>query len=249
MTDDVPRVRMFAGPNGSGKSTLNTVLPSKLIGQYLNADELEQQMRTEGYLNFSDFGVSPTQDELLHVFDNASLLGSQRDELQRFSLAENLFTIPLDAINSYVAATLAGYLRREFLRRTISFTFETVMSHPSKVDFLATAQEQGFRTYLYYVATEDPLINIARVRNRVATGGHDVPEDKIKNRYFRSLDLLYSAIRNSHRAYIFDNSGKTGPENRTWLAEITDGTDLELKTNRIPAWFEKYVLNKAGNSR
>lgn len=249
MSDDVPRLRMFAGPNGSGKSTLNTVLPSNLIGQYLNADDLEHKMRTDGYLDLTEFEISPKRDDLLDVFVNAPLLEHQQDELKEFTLEENRLILPQRTINSYVAATLAEYLRHHFLHRRISFTFETVMSHQSKVDFLAEAQKEGVRTYLYYVATDDPLINVARVRYRVATGGHDVPEAKIMDRYYRSLDLLYDAIRYSHRAYIFDNSGRTGPENRTWLAEITDGNSLELKTNRIPAWFEKYVLNKAGSSR
>ena len=64
------------------------------------------------------------------------------------------------------------------------------MSSPDKIDFLAEARRRGFRTYLYYVATVDPLININRVANRVRMGGHPVPEEKIVSRYARSLDLL-----------------------------------------------------------
>jgi hypothetical protein len=37
----VPRLRMVAGPNGSGKSTIKSVLPSELLGVYLNPDEIE----------------------------------------------------------------------------------------------------------------------------------------------------------------------------------------------------------------
>ena len=48
MSDEVPRLRMFAGPNGSGKSTLKTVLPPKLIGVYLNPDEIERDMNAIG---------------------------------------------------------------------------------------------------------------------------------------------------------------------------------------------------------
>lgn len=70
--------------------------------------------------------------------------------------------------------------------------------------------------------------------------GHDVPEDKIIERYFRSLDLLVDAIRLSDRAYIFDNSS----QNRIWLAEVTDGTELEFKTDLVPHWFEAYVLER-----
>ena len=55
-----------------------------------------------------------------------------------------------------------------------TFTFETVMSHPGKVALLQQAQQAGYRTYLYYVATDDPEINVSRVANRVALKGHDV---------------------------------------------------------------------------
>ena len=71
---------------------------------------------------------------------------------------------------------------------------------------LREAKSFGFRTYLYYVATEDPEINISRVALRVAQGGHDVPKAKIISRYHRSLGLVRDAIRHTDRAYFFDTS-------------------------------------------
>lgn len=115
------------------------------------------------------------------------------------------------------------------------------MSSRDKVNLLRSALAQGYRTYLYYVATDDPDINVARVAERVKNGGHDVPEEKIRSRYVRSLDLLMDAIRSSTRAYIFDNSGNKS--RRIWLAEVTNGTELELKVDVVPAWFAKAVLN------
>lgn len=94
------------------------------------------------------------------------------------------------------------------------------------------------------MATDDPAINVSRVRNRVALKGHDVPEDKIVARYYRSLDLLIDAVRHTNRAYIFDNSGDNKDAKQTWLAEITEGKQLELKTDRIPAWFRRSLLDK-----
>ena len=116
------------------------------------------------------------------------------------------------------------------------------MSSPDKVELLKQAQQQGYRTYLYFIATDDPEINISRVQNRVKQGGHSVPEDKIISRYHRSIDLLMEAIRYTNRAYIFDNSSNN--QDRTWLAEITDGRTLEIKARQVPVWFEKAVLNK-----
>ena len=52
------------------------------------------------------------------------------------------------------------------------------------------------------------------------------------------------AIRHTNRAYIFDNSGDNADGRHTWLAEITEGKTLELKTDQIPAWFKRAVLDK-----
>jgi predicted ABC-type ATPase len=67
-----------------------------------------------------------------------------------------------------------------------------------------------------------------------------VPKDKITTRYFRSLNLLWEAVKFTKRAYIFDNSGSEP----LFLAEITDADQLEIKTDVVPLWFEKYVLDK-----
>jgi hypothetical protein len=52
------------------------------------------------------------------------------------------------------------------------------------------------------------------------------------------------AVRHTNRAYVFDNSGDSKDGTQTWLAEITDGRKLELKTDRIPVWFKRSVLDK-----
>ena len=122
----------------------------------------------------------------------------------------------------------------------MSFSFETVMSHPDKVQLLRVARAAGFRTYLYYVATEDPAINVARVRLRVSQGGHDVPEAKIVCRYARSLGLLRETIRHADRAYCFDNSGA-----EPWyFAEIIAGRTIELQSDTMPDWFKNAVYDQ-----
>ncbi|MBI2355457.1 MAG: zeta toxin family protein, partial [Deltaproteobacteria bacterium] len=132
------------------------------------------------------------------------------------------------------------FTRHKLLEAGVTFTFETVMSSPDKVAFLKKAQEFGFRTYLYYVATEDPEINISRVESRVAEGGHSVPRDKIVERYRRSLDLLADAVQYANRAYIFDNSS----DKKVWVAEVTDGDLLELKSDTVPYWFKTALWDK-----
>ncbi len=146
-------------------------------------------------------------------------------------------------VNAYFASVAADFIRNKLIECSKSFTFETVMSFPDKVEQLQKAQARGYRTYLYYVATEDPSINISRVHNRVKMGGHSVPEDKIVSRYKRSLDLLMQAVLFTNRSYIFDNS----THEHIWLAEITDGKHLEMKTDLMPIWFKKALWNKFNN--
>jgi predicted ABC-type ATPase len=237
---------MFAGPNGSGKSELKKYLPPALLGVYLNPDEIEQEIRKRSFFDFATFGLTTTAAEVLPFFIDSSFLiaAGFGDACKRLSFTDGRLDFAELEINAYFASVLADFLRQKLLEQKASFTFETVMSHPGKVALLERAQKAGYRTYLYYIATDDPEINISRVRNRVKLGGHDVPEYLIVSRYKRSLDLLMEAIRHTNRAYVFDNSGDNKDMKQTWLAEITDGKVLELKANQIPAWFKRSVMDK-----
>lgn len=246
MSESTPRLRMFAGPNGSGKSTLKSYLPVTLLGVYLNPDEVEADIRTLGFLDLSAYGVKAGAEDGRAYFMGSSFLKDAGMDGQAGKLRCEDGVIAFDkvAVNSYFASVAVDFIRQKLLEQKDSFTLETVMSHESKVRLLAQAQAAGCRTYLYYVATDDPAINVSRVANRVKLGGHAVPEEKIVSRYHRSLDLLIEAIRHTNRAYIFDNSSDNADGKHTWLAEITDGTRLELKVDCVPAWFRHAVLDK-----
>lgn len=244
MNAAIPRLRMFAGPNGSGKSTLKSVLPKQLLGVYLNPDEIEREIRHCGFLELAQYQTMSSPAEILSFFADSELLirAGMAETARELTFSKGRLHFSNNEVNSYFASVSADFICRQLLRGKISFTLETVMSHPGKIDLLKRAQTAGYRTYLYFIATDDPTINISRVRNRAAQGGHAVPEERITSRYYRSLDLLLSAIRSSNRAYIFDNS--TDAQDHTWIAEITDGKLLEMKSNRIPAWFKRVVLDK-----
>ncbi len=240
----LPRLRMFAGPNGSGKSTIKGVVPPELLGVYLNPDEIEKDIALRGFLNVRDYGVETTTEEILPFFVNSTLLkkAEMDEEASCLRFTDGKLSFHEVLVNAYFASVAADFLRQRLMDRRVSFSFETVMSSPDKVALLERAQSLGYRTYLYFIATEDPAINVARVKARVSLGGHDVPEEKIVTRYGRSLDLLMDAIRHSNRAYLFDNSREGGEH--LWVAEITDGRDLEVKCDQLPMWFQRSVWNK-----
>ena len=241
MSEQTPRLRMFAGPNGSGKSTLKTVLSPELLARYINPDDIEAEIRARGFFDFNEW--EKIEEAELREFLAASTLLAKADlRAQAATLrfeAGQLFFAP-GQINSYFASVIADFVRRKMVEAQRSFTFETVMSSPAKIEFLREVKAQGFRIYLYFVATEDPEINVSRVASRVRAGGHDVPHDKIIARYQRSLELLSDALGVANRAYIFDNSSP----NLQWLAEFENGILVEQKVANPPLWFQLHVLDK-----
>ncbi len=242
MSDDIPRLRMFAGPNGSGKSTIKSMIRPELLGVYINPDEIEKKIKEGGFLDFKNFSLEVIRGDVLDFFENSALLKKAGliEQINSVSCVDGRLKFSHIKINSYFASVIADFIRHRLLELKISFTFETVMSSADKVEFLRHAISKGYRNYLYFVATDDPAINISRVQQRVRAGGHAVPEEKIVSRYERSLALLIDAVKLSSRAYIFDNSG----DFHVWLAEITDGNSLELKTSLVPAWLQESLLDK-----
>lgn len=240
-----PRLRVFAGPNGSGKSTIKEQVPPNLINTYVNADEIEKAAKADGFVDLTQFNVQATGEELRTFFASHALI--QKEHIQDQASLFDMNGLRIDVrrldFNSYHASVIADFIRQKLLENRVSFTFETVMSSGDKVAFMRRAQELGYRTYLYFVATDNPNININRVANRVGDGGHNVPADKIVQRYYRTLKLLPEAVAASNRAYIFDNSG----ESSVWLAEITDGTSLEYKVEDQPDWFMEAYVDKVMN--
>jgi predicted ABC-type ATPase len=234
----VPRLRVFAGPNGSGKSTLLEILPPEWVGIYVNADDLERTVRANGFFDLAEFELDQDAQarfaRLRHAMQQTERFEDDRalHVAGQLALVGTAIHVPPLAMDSYIAATIADFLRQELLDAGEDFTFETVMSHESKVQFMAEAQQRGYRTYLYFIATDDVAINIDRVQQRVELGGHPVAEANINKRYPKSIALLRAACDAANRAFIFDNSGDA----HRLVAEVTNGEELTAHTDSIPAW-------------
>jgi predicted ABC-type ATPase len=242
----IKRMRVFAGPNGSGKTTVFRGLleSSKIsLGIYVNADDIEKEFYVSNSLSLEQYQLSISIDQVQDFFRQSSFSPVKRNELdlwQKIQIAENKIILST-TIDSYIAADIAEFIRQRLLAEGISFTYETVMSHPDKIKFLKVAKNSGYRVYLYFVSTEDPEININRVNIRVAQKGHDVLNNIIKERYYKSLKNLKSAVKESSRAFIFDNS----QNHINLIAEITDGIDVAInQTLNVPTWVSEYLLDK-----
>lgn len=237
------RIRVFAGPNGSGKSTLfNEFSKNYNTGFFINADELEKKLAVSGLIDLNEIGVTATQQDLEDfkaseasktLFQKANKSGHKIDVF----IKENFIVDTLKETHSYEGAFIASFLRHLLITQNKSFSFETVMSHSSKIDEISHVVGLGYAAYLYFVCIDSPEVNISRVNNRVVKGGHKVPEDKIVDRYYRTLKNLHSVLPYCYRAYLFDNSGKE----QNLIAELYKG-NMEIKTDELPNWFLKYVL-------
>ncbi len=213
------------------------------LGVYINPDDIEREIASTGSLDFGHFKVKAQKD---HIFDflrrsNQLIDHGQVSDVSKLGFDNNSILFHQVNLNSYLVSAIADFLHESLIALQTSFSIETVMSHLKKIEVLKNAQAEGFRNYLYFVATESPEINISRVKIRVDKGGHDVPSVKITDRYYRTLNNLTGAIRVTDRAYIYDNSGARA----TLIAEITGGKEIEIKNSNIPTWFRKYVLEKS----
>lgn len=112
---------------------------------------------------------------------------------------------------SYEAAAQAEILRNDLLDSGASFCFETVFSHPSKVDFLARAKSLGYKIILVYIHLDTPELNLLRIQQRVSQGGHDVPADKVRARLPRTLQNVKKALPLVDEARFLDNSSADNP--------------------------------------
>ncbi len=112
---------------------------------------------------------------------------------------------------SLEAAKIAEDTRYRLVDERVSFCFETVFSHPSKIDFLAHAKSQGYSIRMVAIYTDNPQLNVARVAQRVQSGGHDVPEQKIIERIARTYAHVGDAVALCDQFVLLDNSSATEP--------------------------------------
>ena len=106
------------------------------------------------------------------------------------------------------AARFVDEKRYTAINEKRDFTFETVLSSNYKLDILKKAKSEGYFIKCVFVLTIDPAINIARVRARVAQGGHGVDEEKIRNRYYKSLANIKELLEICDILHVYDNTDK-----------------------------------------
>ena len=144
-------------------------------------------------------------------------------------------------LEPYAAAKLADALRHELVKRKESFVFETVLSDSlgDKLKFLKDAGASGYSVVLCFIGLATPEISEERVSMRVSQGGHDVPTEKLKSRFPRTLANLKAAIRDLPHVLIYDNTDLR--HHFRQLAVFESGRCLE-RSKDLPRWFLQILV-------
>jgi len=126
------------------------------------------------------------------------------DTIARTLQATSPAAFPVAAARQVLASAKEHISRRE------SFAVETTLAGKHYLQMMVDARIRGFEVVLVYIGTENVEINVARIRNRVLAGGHDVPESDVRRRYQRSFENLPIAMQRADHTILFDNSTEEG---------------------------------------
>jgi predicted ABC-type ATPase len=131
------------------------------------------------------------------------------DEATKRILAANAAVTPEEA-NS--AAWHEGKrLLERAIEEKLNFAFETTLGGHTIVALLEKASSIGIEVRIWYVGLNAPELHVERVRSRVAKGGHDIPEAKIRERYSQSRLNLIRLLPKLTEVLVYDNSADADP--------------------------------------
>ncbi|MBK8580742.1 MAG: hypothetical protein WAT61_08255 [Flavobacteriales bacterium] len=247
------RLRVFAGPNGSGKSTIIEAVRKARVngkpvdfGVYINADDIARVLG-KGY-DLAPFNLNLGADQFLVFAERSGLLDKaftrvmlEAGMVWKGDKVRSKPALPKDR----VAQLIAQFLYDELLKAKRKFSFETVFSHSGKLEMMRRAKASGYKVYLYFISTEDPAINVQRVKEiRVKQGGHDVPKDKIIGRYIRTMGNLSEALSLSYHAYLWDNSKHGAAQLFCEMKRPESGVVWDIQAELVPVWFMEHFLIK-----
>lgn len=131
------------------------------------------------------------------------------DEAARTLIAANP---GLEQVKANAAAWRQG---KRLLERAVAehldFAFETTLGGGTMIRLLSEAAAAGFDVHVFYVGLASPETHLERVRQRVASGGHDIPEADIRRRWRHSRMNLIRLLPALAELRVYDNSTDGDP--------------------------------------
>ena len=98
---------------------------------------------------------------------------------------------------------------QEYSSKKVDFAFETTLSGKTYATLLKKLKKKGYEVHLFFLWISNADLALARIKERVAKGGHNIPEIDVRRRFFRSVDNFfntYSLLADTWS--LFDNSSK-----------------------------------------
>jgi predicted ABC-type ATPase len=124
-------------------------------------------------------------------------------------------------ISQAEANSTAWYEGKRLLERAIheklDFVFETTLGGKTITSLLDSALSERIEVRVWYVGLSSAELHIERVRSRVEQGGHDIPEQRIRERYTQSRLNLIQLLPKLTELRVYDNSQEADPKSRDTL--------------------------------
>ena len=165
--------------------------------------------------------------------------GCGKSTLTRMSGFSGFNVIDPDAIMRGMASGTLGQAAREALRRRWAalraggtHLVETTLAGSGVLRHMKTARAEGYRIVLHYVSVNSPEQALDRIRNRVALGGHDVPEPDVRRRFVRSQANLPAAVAQADEVLLYDNSSPDRPHREVAIL----GAGTRWIGEHLPDW-------------
>lgn len=119
-------------------------------------------------------------------------------------------------ISPAIASAHAWQIGKSLLEQAIAegrdYRFETTLGGRTIAQLLGRAARSGHRLHIWFCGLESTDLHLRRVRSRVAHGGHDIPEEKIRERWTRSRENLIRLLPFIEHLRVYDNSHEADPE-------------------------------------
>jgi predicted ABC-type ATPase len=136
------------------------------------------------------------------------------------------------------------------IERKSDFTFETTLGGTTIPRLLARAADEGLEVHVWFVALDSADLHVQRVRERVAAGGHDIPEQKIRARYTTSPLNLARLLPKLASVAVFDNSAPPDDEGVVeprLLLRMRNGIVVtSVHPSDAPAWSQPILAAATG---
>ena len=139
------------------------------------------------------------------------------------------------------------------ITRQASYAFETTLGANTIPRLIKAAAQAGMEVALWYCGLKSPELNIQRVAARVAKGGHDIPQEKIRTRWISSRENLIQLLPFLAEVKVFDNSieatAETGFAPSPVLLLHVKGGQILHRVTEPPDWAKPIIAAALVNAR